>query len=97
MKSVLNQRTSTEDIYGNRICRDRSFINEAIFKVLLMSFAVFCLFQYYICRLLLVCMRPINWLTSWIGYVFLINIQNQLIFKANLIGKYLAQNLKGVF
>lgn len=63
----------------------------------MLIFGGFCLFQYYICIALLNLMRPVNWLCSAVGWVPFASLQNQLVFKANLVGTELPQKLMTLF
>ena len=64
---------------------------------MLVLFGSFCLLQYCLCNTLINIFKPLNWVFSCIGWVPLASLQNQLIYKANLIGESLEDGLIVVF
>jgi hypothetical protein len=81
-------------IYNKWILKKRSFLNVILFKIVLILFFLFCLFQYYLYHSIQKVFSFLNMIFGIIKYTPFLYIQNQLIYKTNLISNKLQDNLK---
>lgn len=89
MISALNHekegKSTRGELYTSYISGERNPLLKLVLKMILGCFLAFIILHYYVYKLLLLLMAPINKICGFAGYTPLILVQNQMIFKCRLI------------